>query len=68
MQRPGKDDMLAATVMIILCFLHVIGIIISFIDFRASVINFQKAEEKAEREKTETFSQESKRQLTEEAQ
>ena len=37
MQRPGTGQMMGATVMILLCFLHVIGIIISFIDFNATV-------------------------------
>ena len=47
MQRPGKDDMAGTAVMIILCFLHVIGIIISFIDFRATAIIFEREENKA---------------------
>lgn len=51
MQRPGKDDMAGNAIMLIFCFLHVIGIIISFIDFRATAILFQQEEKKIEQEK-----------------
>jgi hypothetical protein len=57
MQRPGKDDMAGMAVMIILCFLHVIGIIISFIDFRATALNFKKEDERLNKETVQLMTQ-----------
>ncbi|HUC81124.1 MAG TPA: hypothetical protein VMR70_09420 [Flavisolibacter sp.] len=50
MQRPRQYDMAGTSIMIILCFLHVIGIIISFIDFRVTALLFEKEEEKLKKE------------------
>jgi|GEM_PF-3374758 len=52
MHQAGKDVMVATTLLIVLCFLHVIGIIISFIDFRATMMNFEREEQTAQRKTT----------------
>ena len=46
MNFPGTTEMIASCLLLILCFLHVIGIIISFIDFRATILNQMKEENK----------------------
>jgi hypothetical protein len=38
MIRIETDEMMAASVLILVCFFHVIGIIISFIDFRKTIV------------------------------
>lgn len=48
MHQAGKDVMVANSVLIVLCFLHVIGIIISFIDFRATMLKFEKEEKRTQ--------------------
>lgn len=49
MNQPGKDVMVANSVLIVLCFLHFIGIIISFIDFRATMLIFEQEQKSAKR-------------------
>lgn len=38
MNRPGSLEMIEGVVLLVVCFFHVIGIIISYIDFRATIV------------------------------
>lgn len=38
MSEPGSAEMMMGSVLIIICFFHVIGVIISYVDFRATIV------------------------------
>ena len=44
MKHPGTQTMFGSTLLLVICFFHVIGIIIAYTDFRASVVLKIKAQ------------------------